>query len=148
MDLEEWDPSVDKYLALNYDETNVHAGKAAAKAKLQAELGLEVDPNVPLFGYIGRLEEQKGVDILLSALPQVAAGGGVQVAILGTGKAKYEAAVKALNKVRGAAAAAAGGACRGPAGAPDRAALGGPGERRSSPQQPAALLASPRLPAS
>ena len=35
-------------------------GKAAAKAQLQAELGLEVDPSVPLFGYIGRLEEQKG----------------------------------------------------------------------------------------
>jgi glycosyltransferase involved in cell wall biosynthesis len=100
MDLEEWDPSVDKYLTLNYDEASVHAGKAAAKALLQAELGLEVDPSVPLFGYIGRLEEQKGVDILLQALPQIAAGGGVQVAILGTGKAKYEAAVKALSKVR------------------------------------------------
>lgn len=41
-------------------------GKAAAKAKLQAELGLPVDPSAPLFGYIGRLEEQKGVDILLA----------------------------------------------------------------------------------
>ena len=60
MDLEEWDPSTDKYLALPYDEANVFEGKAAAKAQLQAELGLEVNPDVPLFGYIGRLEEQKG----------------------------------------------------------------------------------------
>jgi hypothetical protein len=44
----------------------VFEGKAAAKAKLQAELGLPVDPAAPLFGYIGRLEEQKGVDILLA----------------------------------------------------------------------------------
>ena len=40
-------------------------GKAAAKEALQAEVGLDVDPSKPLFGYIGRLEEQKGVDILM-----------------------------------------------------------------------------------
>ncbi|KAI8465947.1 MAG: granule-bound starch synthase I [Monoraphidium minutum] len=101
MDLEEWDPSVDKFLALNYDQNNVHQGKAAAKAQLQAELGLEVDPSVPLFGYIGRLEEQKGVDILIKALPQIASEGAVQIALLGTGKAKFETAVKALNKLPG-----------------------------------------------
>jgi granule-bound starch synthase len=38
-----------------------------------------VDPSKPLFGFIGRLEEQKGVDILLAALPKIAAEGGVQV---------------------------------------------------------------------
>ena len=32
----------------------------------------QVDPTIPLFGFIGRLEEQKGVDILLAALPQLA----------------------------------------------------------------------------
>jgi len=60
MDQEEWDPASDKFLALPYDDHNVFEGKAAAKAQLQAEVGLEVDPDVPLFGYIGRLEEQKG----------------------------------------------------------------------------------------
>ena len=35
---------------------------------------MQVDPNVPLFGYIGRLEEQKGVDILMAALPKALAG--------------------------------------------------------------------------
>jgi granule-bound starch synthase len=33
---------------------------------LWAEAGLQVDPTASVFGYIGRLEEQKGVDILLS----------------------------------------------------------------------------------
>ncbi len=34
---------------------------------------------MPVFGFIGRLEEQKGVDILLEALPEIAKSGGVQV---------------------------------------------------------------------
>ena len=40
---------------------------------------------MPLFGYIGRLEEQKGVDILCAALPTALQNGNIQVAILGTG---------------------------------------------------------------
>ena len=47
---------------------------------------VQVDASVPLFGYIGRLEEQKGVDILIAALPQALKAGKIQVAILGTGK--------------------------------------------------------------
>lgn len=34
-------------------------------------MGLEVDPSAPLFGYVGRLEDQKGVDVILAALPQL-----------------------------------------------------------------------------
>eukprot|EP00240_Pyramimonas_obovata_P001666 CAMPEP_0118931910 /NCGR_PEP_ID=MMETSP1169-20130426/8632_1 /TAXON_ID=36882 /ORGANISM="Pyramimonas obovata, Strain CCMP722" /LENGTH=432 /DNA_ID=CAMNT_0006874487 /DNA_START=79 /DNA_END=1374 /DNA_ORIENTATION=+ len=64
MDPAEWNPSKDKYLDMPYDEETVTEGKAAAKASLQAEAGLPVDPTAPLFGYIGRLEEQKGVDIM------------------------------------------------------------------------------------
>ena len=40
---------------------------------------IQVDPCKPLFGFIGRLEEQKGVDILLDALPEVAKSGDIQV---------------------------------------------------------------------
>jgi granule-bound starch synthase len=96
MDVDEWDPSKDKFLDVKYDASTVHQGKAAAKAALQAELGLPVDPSAPLFGVIGRLEEQKGTDILLSALPSLPAN--AQVAILGTGKAKYEAMLKSLGE--------------------------------------------------
>lgn len=66
MDTTEWNPKTDKYVPVKYDRSTVFEGKAAAKAALQAELGLPVDPTAPLFGYIGRLEEQKGVDILLA----------------------------------------------------------------------------------
>lgn len=44
--------------------------KPLIKEALQAEVGLPVDPNVPLIGFIGRLEEQKGSDILAAAVPK------------------------------------------------------------------------------
>eukprot|EP00951_Prasinocladus_malaysianus_P023372 scaffold198604_cov41-Prasinocladus_malaysianus.AAC.1 len=98
MDVGEWTPKKDKFLDVKYDKTTVVSGKAAAKALLQAEAGLPVDPSVPVFGFIGRLEEQKGVDILLKAIPKICASGKAQVVILGTGKKKLEAQVKAISK--------------------------------------------------
>lgn len=86
----------DKFLSVKYDKDTVAQGKAVAKAAVQAELGLPVDPTVPLFGFIGRLEEQKGVDILLEAVTKAAKEGvKMQFALLGTGKKEFEAATKA-----------------------------------------------------
>ena len=51
---------------------------------------MQVDASVPLFGYIGRLEEQKGVDILIAALPKALQAGNIQVAILGTGQQQHD----------------------------------------------------------
>lgn len=48
----------------------VTEGKALNKEALQAEVGLPVDRNIPLIIFIGRLEEQKGSDILAEAIPE------------------------------------------------------------------------------
>lgn len=61
----DWNPSVDQHLVKNYNITNFKAGKAACKAALQEELGLPVNPNIPLVAFIGRLDYQKGADIVL-----------------------------------------------------------------------------------
>jgi granule-bound starch synthase len=90
-----WGPALDKYIPLKYDASTVAAGKAAAKASLQAELGLAVAPAAPLVAFVGRLEEQKGVDVLLASIPALVAAG-VQVAVLGTGKTALEARVGEL----------------------------------------------------
>lgn len=55
--------------------------KPLLKEALQAEVGLPIDPNVPLIGFIGRLEEQKGSDILAAAIPKFI-GENVQIVVL------------------------------------------------------------------
>jgi starch synthase len=65
------------------------AGKPAAKAALQRRLGLDADVAAPLFGAVSRLTPQKGLDLLLAALPGLVAAGG-QVALLGSGDADLE----------------------------------------------------------
>lgn len=55
--------------------------KPLLKEALQAEVGLPVDQNIPLIGFIGRLEEQKGSDILVEAISKFI-GQDVQIIIL------------------------------------------------------------------
>lgn len=55
--------------------------KPILKEALQAEVGLPVDRNIPVIGFIGRLEEQKGSDILVEAVSQFI-GENVQIIIL------------------------------------------------------------------
>ena len=43
--------------------------KPLLKEALQAEVGLPVNRNIPVIGFIGRLEEQKDSDILIAAIP-------------------------------------------------------------------------------
>lgn len=87
MDVLEWDPMTDKYISVNYDATTVMDAKPLNKEALQAEVGLPVDRNIPVIAFIGRLEEQKGPDILAAAIPEIM-DENVQVIVLGTGK-KY-----------------------------------------------------------
>lgn len=71
LDTVAWDPATDPLLPpnLRYQAQSVASGKARAKAVLQVVLGLEQRADVPLIGFVGRLEEQKGADVLLAALP-------------------------------------------------------------------------------
>ena len=88
VDYDEWNPANDPFLACPYSPENL-AGKIANKAALQKELGLPVNEQIPLFGSVNRLVEQKGVDIQLAALEQLL-GADMQFILLGSGMAKYE----------------------------------------------------------
>lgn len=107
MDVQEWNPSTDKYIGVKYDATTVMEAKALLKEALQAFVGLPVDRNIPLIGFIGRLEEQKGSDILAEAIPHFIAEE-VQIIVLGTGKKRMEKQLEMLeilypSKARGVA---------------------------------------------
>ncbi|OIO01042.1 glycogen synthase GlgA [Candidatus Desantisbacteria bacterium CG_4_10_14_0_8_um_filter_48_22] len=88
IDYEEWNPSTDGSLKTAYDG-NMLEGKLENKKALQAESGLPVDSGVPLFGFVGRLAAQKGLDILSEALPGLLEED-VQVVMLGKGDTSYE----------------------------------------------------------
>lgn len=66
IDMVEWDPSTDEHIPANYSLDDM-SGKRICKAKLQEELGLQVNPDIPLVGFIGRLDSQKAPDIFLDA---------------------------------------------------------------------------------
>lgn len=88
IDVAGFDPATDKRIAANYTVDD-RSGKAACKAKLQEELGLEVRDDRPLMVMVTRLTRQKGMDLVMYALDRILAGG-VQVAVLGTGDRDYE----------------------------------------------------------
>ncbi|XP_010529676.1 PREDICTED: granule-bound starch synthase 1, chloroplastic/amyloplastic [Tarenaya hassleriana] len=95
MDVQEWNPATDKYIDIKYDATTVTEAKPLLKEALQAMVGLPVDRDIPVVGFIGRLEEQKGSDILVAAINKFV-GQNVQIIILGTGKKKLEAQILQL----------------------------------------------------
>lgn len=88
IDVAGFDPATDKRIAANYTVGD-RSGKAACKAKLQEELGLEVRDDRPLMVMVTRLTRQKGMDLVMYALDRILSGG-VQVAVLGTGDRDYE----------------------------------------------------------
>jgi starch synthase len=85
-----WSPAHDALLPRPYGPDDAIAGKAAAKAALQQRFGLDSEPAAPLFGAVTRLTPQKGLDLLLAALPGLVASGG-RLALLGSGDADLEA---------------------------------------------------------
>lgn len=88
-----WDPATDPHLAARYTAAKP-APKSRCKQALQTELGLNPRRGAPLFGVVSRLTSQKGLDLLLAALPALLKRGG-QLALQGTGDAELEAAFAA-----------------------------------------------------
>ncbi|URE36117.1 starch synthase [Musa troglodytarum] len=75
IDTEDWNPELDLHLQsdgyTNYSIETLQAGKPQCKAALQKELGLPVREDIPLIGFIGRLDHQKGVDLIAEAMPWI-----------------------------------------------------------------------------
>ena len=84
-----WNPGTDRDIAETYSSGTM-LGKKSCKLALQNELGLGKDASGPLFAVVSRLTSQKGMDLLLAALPELLRQGG-QLAVLGTGEIGLEA---------------------------------------------------------
>lgn len=99
MDYDLWDPENDRHLAAPFSAEDLD-GKAACKEALQEELGLQVDLNVPLYGMVSRLVDQKGLGELCGpthgSLYSICAELDLQFVILGTGDAWCETELASL----------------------------------------------------
>lgn len=93
-DYEAWNPATDPVLAARYSADDLR-GKTACKLALLRKFGLVEDLEVPLFGMITRLTEQKGVDLVLQALERFFALD-TSLVILGSGDRQYEAQLSVL----------------------------------------------------
>ncbi|RDH88198.1 MAG: glycogen synthase GlgA [endosymbiont of Escarpia spicata] len=95
IDYHEWDPASDPNTAAPFTADSFEK-KAENKLALQQEFGLPEDEHIQLFGYIGRLVEQKGVDLILQILPGIM-DSGAQVVLLGSGNPELEQALKKIS---------------------------------------------------
>ncbi len=96
---DEWNPATDPHLPANYSIDDL-SGKAVCKAVLQREFNLPQDPHVPLIGLVGRLSEQKGIDLAAASARKFTESGAAQFVFLGTGEARYQDELLALNEAQ------------------------------------------------
>jgi starch synthase len=89
-----WDPSSDPHLACHYSARAV-APKAECKRAFQAELGLEVNADMPLMAFMSRLVHQKMPDVVLDSLPPLLEEG-AQFVVVAEGDNGYQAGFREL----------------------------------------------------
>ncbi|NLI22666.1 MAG: glycogen synthase GlgA [Clostridiales bacterium] len=87
IDTAEYDPQNDPLIYAPFSRDDL-SGKAENKRRLQAELGLDVNPDIPLIAMVGRLTNQKGLDLVDCVLGEMM-GENMQLAVLGMGDARY-----------------------------------------------------------
>jgi starch synthase len=94
IDTKVWDPHTDALIDQKYSATNL-AAKHANKVALQARCGLALNPDAMLFGVVSRLTSQKGIDLVLRALPRMVEHG-AQLVVLGQGEPALHDALQAM----------------------------------------------------
>ncbi len=94
IDIHVWDPASDPKIAAHYDREDLD-GKQMNKQALQKEMGLPEVADVPIYSMIARLIEQKGIDLVIDAVPSLLKLQ-VQLVILGDGEARFEQALRDL----------------------------------------------------
>ena len=87
IDMNEYNPASDPKIAENYDSFHPE-GKAVCKKNLQEELGLDVSPSTPVIGMVGRLSNQKGLDLVDYVIADIMRQD-VQLVVLGMGEGRY-----------------------------------------------------------
>ena len=96
IDTNTFNPETDAALPAHFNAETFTEGKAICKAELQKEVGLPVEPDVPLMVMVTRLAGHKGLDLLCYIARRLLWEERCQLLILGTGEAQYETFFKEL----------------------------------------------------
>ena len=96
LDMEAWDPRTDENIPVNFTAATLDR-RLENKLALLKEFSLHPDPSVPLFILISRMDQQKGVDLVVEALEQVILQEW-QAILLGTGNPDLEEACRRLER--------------------------------------------------
>ena len=96
IDEDEFNPGTDKYLPIKFTLDTIDK-KEDMKRFLLEKLGLSYHKGAPLFSFIGRLWDQKGIDILVQAIPEFMSKD-VYMIILGTGSEYYHKTLEQMKE--------------------------------------------------
>jgi len=96
LDVDGFDPATDEDIPARFTAESLDA-RYTNKTALAAKAGFTPDLNVPLLGVVSRLEQQKGIDLVISGLRKLG-DQPWQAVILGTGDPKLEEAARKLAK--------------------------------------------------
>lgn len=88
IDYHEYDPATDHRIWKQYDAGSFPS-KGENKLKLQEQVNLPVDAQVPLIGVVSRLVSQKGFDLVARVLDEIL-NLNLQMVVLGTGDSYFE----------------------------------------------------------
>jgi len=97
IDYEEFNPATDKILYKNYSASSLET-RDENKAELQREFNLPINVKVPVFGISSRLDEQKGIDLVMETVDYFLNEFDAQLIINGGGDGRYLSYFQDLEK--------------------------------------------------
>ena len=97
IDYEYYNPATDPIIYAQYDKDNIEK-RLENKLKLQEELGLEVNADIPVYAYVGYMGPHKGIDLLRQVIEKYLGTGKIQLVGIGGGSPEYQNYMKYLNE--------------------------------------------------
>ena len=96
IDYDVWNPETDPNFEHHYHLKNAIAQKRSLKKDLIEQYQLQKDVNVPLIAYVGRLADQKGVELIIEAIEDCVQNSNAIFIVLGSGDNHYEDQIRHL----------------------------------------------------
>lgn len=103
IDQDVWNPAIDKYITQQYSQkAKPVTSKAENKDALLLELGASIKiakSKNPLIGFVGRLVDQKGVDLVLEVIPDLMEHSSVNFVFIGSGDSVLQTKLQELSQI-------------------------------------------------